>query len=116
MTEERSASDGQRRETSERSSRWKSGCAGIVAAVLLITVLACALGTAGLWRRAIAPPRFDQSIGALRLVGYSTWNGSCPPYTGCAPTQRDAYVVWLIWGSGGQSKDTHQLVNQEIAH
>jgi len=116
MAAKRSASYEPGLETDKRASRWQSGCAGIVAAILLIAAMSCALGAVGVWRGAIAPPWFNQSIGPLRLVGYSTWNGRCPPYTGCAPTQRDAYVVWLILGPGGQSQDSHQLVNQEIAH
>ena len=94
--------------------RWPSGCAAI-AAVLLISVVSCSLGAIGLHAGAITPPRMDSAIGSLRLVSYSTWNGSCPPYTGCAPTQRNAYVIWLIWESGTQNRSAYQLVDLEIA-
>jgi hypothetical protein len=110
----RSAGD-ERSPVPDRPIRWTSGCAAIAAAILLITVLSCSLGTIGLRGGAITPPRIDGAIGSLRLVGYSTWNGSCPPYTGCAPTQRNAYAIWLIWESGALNRSAYQLVDLEIA-
>ena len=83
---------------------------------LLVATLACSLGVLGVWRGALAPPWFDQTIGMLRVVGYSTWNADCPPYTGCAPTRREAYVVWLVWESAGQSQGTYRLLSLPIAH
>ena len=109
----RSAGD-ERSPVPDPTIRWPSGCAAI-AAVLLIIGVSCSLGAIGLHTGAITPLRMDSAIGSLRLVGYSTWNASCPPYTGCAPTQRNAYVIWLIWESGTQNRSTYQVVDLEIA-
>jgi len=87
----------------------------LVATCLLAAAMACALGVVGVWRGALAV-WFDQSLGMLHIVGYSTWNADCPPYTGCAPTRREAYVVWVLWGSAGQGQRAYRLLNLPIAH
>jgi hypothetical protein len=78
--------------------------------------VACPLGAVGVWWGALSPPWFDRSFGALHLVGYRTWNADCPPYAGCAPTRREAYVVWLLWEPAGHSERTYRLLNLPIAH
>ena len=113
--DERETGDARSLGAPARAPRWKRGCAGLVAMCLLLSAaLACARGITGGWGSMRSPPWFDQSLGPLRLVGYSTWNAQCPPYVGCAPTQNEAYVVWLIWQPGGQSSDTYQLGNMGL--
>jgi hypothetical protein len=98
------------------ASHWKRGCAVLVATCLLIAAVACSLGVVGVRRGALSPSWFDQNVGTLRVVGYSTWNADCPPYVGCAPTQSESYVVWLMWESTGPSPGTYRLLNLPIAH
>jgi hypothetical protein len=88
----------------------------LIATCLLIPILACSLGVASVRWGALAPPWFDQTFGTLRVVGYNTWNADCPPYTGCAPTQHEAYVVWLMWESAGPGQGLYRLLNLPIAH
>src|SRR5262245_45114946 len=75
---------------------WRRGCVLLLAVSLILVVGACTTVGAGIQRGGLAPPWFDQRLGMLRLVGYSTWNANCPPYVGCAPTRREAYVIWLL--------------------
>ena len=79
-----------------KRSHWRRGCALLLAVSLILLIGACTLVGAAVQRGALAPPWFDRRIGILRLVGYSTWNASCRPYVGCAPTRREAYVIWLL--------------------
>ncbi len=67
-----------------------------------------------MWRGALAPPWFERSLGPLRLVGYSTWNADCPPFEGCAPTRKEAYVIWLSWEIAGQRGDARRLLSLPI--
>lgn len=90
---------------------------GVVLGVtcLLVIFLACASVVLSVRWGAFAPPWFDQHFGMLRVVGYSTWNADCPPYTGCAPTRSEAYVIWLIWDSA-QPPDLYRLLKLPTAH
>jgi hypothetical protein len=67
-------------------------------------------------RGALALPWFDQTFFTFRFVGYSTWNADCPPYTGCAPTQHEAYVVWVLWDQPAPSQDARRLLIVPIDH
>jgi hypothetical protein len=99
--------------------QWKRGCVLLVAACLLAAILACSLGAAGIWRGVVSPPWFDLALGVVRVVGYSTWNASCPPYEGCAPTRNEAYVIWLVLrrsDGAGQNPDAYQLIGLPIEH
>ena len=108
----REPGDAEGRASPARAAHWKQGCAGLVLAGLLLgATLACGLGITRGWRGTLSPPWFNQTLGPLRVVGYSTWNAQCPPYVGCAPTRNESYVVWLTWQSAGQSQATFQLGN-----
>src|SRR5690348_17183988 len=98
---------------------WTRGCVVLIAASLLIAVLACSVGAITVWRGAFSPPWFDQSLGSLRVVGYTTWNANCPPYTGCAPTLHEAYVVWLVTDRSAPlrpGKNIYRFVSLPISH
>lgn len=88
----------------------------LAAACLLLPALACALGGAGVALGAIRAPWFDYPLGGSRLVGYSTWNARCEPFTGCAPTRDEAYVIWLLWDTGGPRPATFRVLSLPIAH
>ncbi|MEP7189144.1 MAG: hypothetical protein ABI901_08150 [Roseiflexaceae bacterium] len=91
----------------------------LVAAVLLTALVGCPLGVLAVWRDALSPPWFDQLVGPLRLIGYSTWNANCPPFTGCDPTLHESYVVWLVFDQReqiGLSQHIYRLVRLPISH
>jgi hypothetical protein len=77
-------------------SHWRRGCAVLLTVSLILIVGACTIVGASVQHGALRPPWFDRRLGMVRLVGYSTWNANCPPYVGCAPTRREAYVIWLL--------------------
>jgi hypothetical protein len=86
---------------------------------LLAAILACSISAVGVWRGAITPPWFDQTVGPLRVIGYDTWNANCPPFVGCDPTLHEAYVVWLILGPSDPrrpDKSAYRFVSLPISH
>ena len=102
-------------EAEQAQRRWP-GWALLVATQLVIVVLACPLAGLGVWRGALALPWFEQSLGGARLVGYSTWNAGCEPYSGCAPPRQESYVVWLVYETQPAGKRAYRLVRVPIAH
>jgi hypothetical protein len=101
------------------ASRWQRGCIVLSTACLIVAIVACPLGVVGVWRGILSPPWFDQTLGTRRVIGYHTWNASCPPYVGCAPTRRESYVIWLVVdqsGPAGQSKGAYRFLSLEIDH
>lgn len=79
-----------------RSLIWRRGCAALLIAGCLVALALGASAAVVVRRGALAPPWFDRRLGPIHLVGYSTWNASCPPFVGCPPTRFEAYVIWLI--------------------
>lgn len=65
---------------------------------------------------AFKPSWFDMRLGLVRLVGYTTWNANCPPFTGCDPTTHESYVVWLAVGPSIQTARIVRLVRLPIEH
>ena len=87
--------------------------------MLLTALVGCPLGILAVWRGVMSPPRFDQLVGPLRVIGYSTWNANCPPFTGCDPTLHESYVIWLIFNRAepsGISKHVYRLARLPIIH
>jgi|SRR3954468_20663502 len=100
-------------------SRWQRGCVLLLAAVMLTALVGCSLGVLAVWRGALSPPWFDQPVGPLRVIGYSTWNANCRPFTGCDPTLHESYVVWLIFDRTepiASSPHIYRLVHLPIVH
>ena len=96
-----------------RRGLWRQGCAGVIAAGLITLVVACSLIGAGLQRGLIAQPQLDGRVGALRVVGFPTWNARCPPFVGCEPTRKQSYVIWFIVeqpGPAGVTTSPHRFV------
>jgi hypothetical protein len=90
----------------------------VAAALVLTLIAACALGVLAVQRGAVHPIGFDGRLGSLRLVGYSTWNANCPPFVGCEPTRREAYVIWLLRAPPGAAGDRapYRLLDLPIEH
>jgi hypothetical protein len=100
----------------QHALRVRRGCVVLFAACLLAAALACLLGGVGVAQGRLKPIWFDHSLGAAHLVGYNTWNASCVPYTGCAPTRREAYVVWVVWRPGEPRSPALRLLSLPIIH
>ena len=101
------------------ASRWQRGCVLLVTMVLLVALVGCPLGFVAVWRGAFSPPWFDQLVGPARIIGYSTWNANCPPFTGCDPTLHESYVIWLIFDRTkpfGLSQRSYRLMRLPIFH
>ncbi|MEO7908006.1 MAG: hypothetical protein ABIV47_00015 [Roseiflexaceae bacterium] len=81
----------------------------LLAAIVLIALVGCPLGIVGVWRGAFSPPWFDQLVGPARIIGYSTWNANCPPFTGCDPTLHESYVIWLLLDYTEPSRSSQRI-------
>lgn len=74
---------------------------GLMAALVMCAVTACMLTGIAVQQRGVAGLRFDQQFGSVRIIGYTTWNAHCPPFTGCEATTKQSYVVWVMASQPG---------------
>ncbi len=81
--------------------RWRRMDIGLMAALVICALTACVVVSLVVPRRGGAAFAVDQHIGSARVLGYATWNADCPPFTGCEPTSKQSYVVWVIEAHGG---------------
>lgn len=98
---------------------WQRGCALAIGMGLAALLMAGLLAGASVRRGMLVPPWFDRRFGSLRIVGYTTWNASCPPYVGCPPTRFEAYVVWLLvqpQSSNTPAQHARQFLRLPIDH
>lgn len=96
----------------------RRGCVGLLAAGLLLLVLGCAGSLLGIRGGTLTPRWFDERVGPVRIVGYTTWNANCPPFYGCDPTLQEAYVVWVMPdpGASAANRSPFQLLRLPIEH
>ena len=80
----------------------RAGCILLVAALLLATLVSCALGQAGIQRGVIRPPIIREHVGPFFLIARTTRTPECiAPQCGSSfaidriELQRD-YVVWFV--------------------
>ncbi len=80
--------------------RWRRMGVALMAALFICAITACVMAGIALPKRGVAVFTVDQQFGSTRVVGYATWNAYCPPFTGCEPTTKQSYVVWMIEEQG----------------
>lgn len=95
---------------------WRRGCIALVAAGILALVLGCGTLALGLRQGAVAPRWFDTRLGMMRLLGFTTWNPNCRPYTGCDPTLSEWYVVWVVVERSGNAPQSLRVLRLPIKH
>lgn len=74
---------------------------GFMAALGMCAVTACMVIGMAVQQRGMAALGVDYQFGSVRVIGYTTWNAHCPPFTGCEPTTKPSYVVWVSEEGGG---------------
>ncbi len=80
--------------------QWRHSWVALMAVLVICAVVACVVTGVAVQRRGITAFAVDQEIGSVRVLGYATWNRNCPPFTGCEPTSKQSYVVWVIEEQG----------------
>ncbi len=93
--------------------QWRIGCVGAITTCVISLVVVCLGLSFGVQHGAIGAPAIDQHFGRVHIVSYLTWNARCPPFTGCEPTRRQSYVVWIVTerlGPDGPVHDARRLL------
>ena len=93
--------------------RWLRGCAEASALLLVMIVVACALGSAGMQRGLIAPPWIVRHFGPFHLIAIQTLTPQCALEFPCGqplnirdPQLKRYYVIYLVISWPGPERDS----------
>jgi hypothetical protein len=104
--------------------RWLRGCAAAAGLLLVLVVVACALGGAGIRGGLIVPPWVVRHYGPVHLIAIQTFTPQCalefpcgPPLNTRDPHLKRYYVIYLVISWPGPERDRlskHRLFMEQL--